>query len=255
MSISSTNSNSNTNSLLKAGGRHYASYYSGTDIGIYFGDKWIDEVVEIEWSLQEQVAPIYGYASYTWDKVARGSRFVTGSFAINFKEAGYLQTILNSLSSQETDQEWFNLSEFNGQKQDGGAVANSHKGVSVETVIENFQELADDYEAALWGTTSDSAALIESRKTDSFFYGSNQNKNNNALKEHGFNIFMTFGGTQNQKDWARGNWGFNTAQTIVGVQLTGVSSRVDPSGQPIAEVYSFIAKDISGNVQKSANVT
>lgn len=238
----------------KPGGRQYASYYSGTDIGIYFGDKWVDEVIEIEWSLQEQVAPIYGYASYTWDKVARGNRFVTGSFAINFKEAGYLQTILNSLSSQETDQEWFNLSEFDGQKQSSGATVDMHKGVSVETVINNFQALADDYEAALWGKTSDSTALIESRKTDSFFYGTKANESNSALREHGFNILMTFGGTQSQTDWARGDWGFNTAQTIVGVQLTGVSSRVDPSGTPIAEVYSFIAKDISGNVQQSANV-
>lgn len=43
---------------------------------------------------------------------------------------------------------------------------------------------------------------------------------------------------------------YKTAQTIVGVQLTGVSQRVDPSGNPISEVYTFIAKDISGNVQK-----
>lgn len=64
----------------------YANYYSGTDIRIYFGDNWIDEIVEIEWTMQEQLAPIYGFASYTWDKVARGNRFVQGSFLLTSKK-------------------------------------------------------------------------------------------------------------------------------------------------------------------------
>ncbi|MES9681823.1 hypothetical protein ABWK22_02660 [Gottfriedia acidiceleris] len=225
---------------------NYASYYSGTDIRIYFGDDWIDEIVEIEWSLQEQLAPIYGYSSYTWDKVARGNRFVTGSFSINFKEAGYLQTILNSLSSEMTDEkEWFNLQEFtNGGKNDSGA----HRNIKVEDLIENFQDLANDYEKALWGMESKSTKLIDSRKHDTFFYNTTASKNNKALKDHGFNILLTYGG--DQCSTSRGLGGYATAQTIVGVQLTGVSQRVDPSGTPISEVYSFIAKDISGNVQK-----
>ncbi|MGN0357148.1 MAG: hypothetical protein ACI4E0_04930 [Blautia sp.] len=93
------------------------NYYSGTDARIYFGDIWVDEIVEIEFGLQEQVAPIYGYGSYTWDVVARGNRVVVGQFAINFKEVGYLQTILNSLSSAMNTREedkWFSLDEFNG---------------------------------------------------------------------------------------------------------------------------------------------
>lgn len=222
----------------------YANYYSGTDIRIYFGDNWIDEIVEIEWTMQEQLAPIYGFASYTWDKVARGNRFVQGSFSINFKEAGYLQTVLNSLSSEMTDeQEWFNLAEFNG---DGGQSA--HKNTKVEDLIDNFQALADDYENALWGTNSNSSKLIDSRKTDTFFYSTNENAKNKALKEHGFNILLNYG---NNPCAVRGAGSYKTAQTIVGVQLTGVSQRVDPSGNPISEVYTFIAKDISGNVQKA----
>ena len=95
--------------------RGYANYYSGTDIRIYFGDNWIDEIVEIEWTMQEQLAPIFGYASYTWDKVARGTGWFK-FFSINFKEAGYLQTVLNSLSSEMTEEnEWFSLAEFNGE--------------------------------------------------------------------------------------------------------------------------------------------
>jgi hypothetical protein len=235
-------------SAQKVGVRNYTNYYSGTDIRIYFGDQWVDEIVEIEWTLQEQVAPIYGYSSHTWDRIARGNRYVQGSFSINFKEAGYLQTILNSLSSEMTEEkEWFNLEEFNyGQSADGGKENGfSHKDTSVEYVIKNFSALANDYEKALWGVSSDSKGLVESRKKDTFFYGNDVK--NKALKEHGFNILLTYG--QNG-DTSRGNASHITAQTIVGVQLTGVSQRVDPSGNPVSEVYSFIAKDVSGNVQK-----
>lgn len=235
-----------SNRASNPGKRNYASYYSGTDIRIYFGDKWIDEIVEIEWSLQEQLAPIFGYASYTWDKVARGNRFVQGSFSINFKEAGYLQTIINSLSSDMTEnKEWFNLAEFNGESPDNEGV--NLKYTSVEHVLSNFSDLAEDYENALWGKESNSTAVIDGRKKDTFFYGVNDNKNNKSLRDHGFNILLTYG---NQGDTSRGGLSHLTAQTIVGVQLTGVSQRVDPSGVPISEVYSFIAKDISGNVQK-----
>ncbi|PFN24608.1 hypothetical protein [Bacillus cereus] len=224
--------------------RGYANYYSGTDIRIYFGDNWIDEIVEIEWTVQEQLAPIFGYASYTWDKVARGNRLVQGSFSINFKEAGYLQTVLNSLSSEMTEEnEWFSLAEFNGENGQS-----AHKNTKVEDLIGNFQALADDYENALWGTNSNSSKLIDSRRTDTFFYSTNKNEKNRNLKEHGFNILLTYG---NNPCAVRGTGSYKTVQTIVGVQLTGVSQRIDPSGNPISEVYTFIAKDISGNVQKA----
>ncbi|MFE4029166.1 hypothetical protein ACFX4N_23715 [Priestia sp. YIM B13551] len=242
-------SGGSTGSTTREMEQKYASYYSGTDIRIYFGDDWIDEIVEIEWSVQEQVAPIFGYSSFTWDKVARGNRFVQGSFSINFKSAGYLQTILNSLSSEMTeDNEWFSMDEFRERIDLNDGRINGHPGsnqTSVEYVINNFEELANDYEYALWGFDSDSNKTIDSRKHDTFFYGTKANANNKALKEHGFNILLTYG---NAPDPARGRVGYHTAQTIVGVQLTGVSQRVDPSGNPISEVYTFIAKDISGNV-------
>lgn len=225
------------------GKRKYSSYYSGTDIRIYLGDYWVDEIVELEFGLQEQLAPIFGYASYTADRVARGSRYVQGQFSINFKEAGYLQTILNSLSSKQSggSPNMFNLSNFNGSEK-----VPAQKNLSVEQVIENFQSLADGYEDAIWGKKSDQAAYVQSRKTDSFFYGTHQNAANQSLKDYGFNIFITYG---NAYDPSRGSNSFKTAQSIIGVQLTGVSTRIDPSGNPVLEVYSFLAKDISSNVQ------
>lgn len=252
-----------TTPYANAGKRNYASYYSGTDIRIYFGDQWVDEIVEIEWSLQEQVAPIYGFASYTWDKVARGNRIVQGSFVINFKEAGYLQTILNSLSSDMTNKsEWFSLTDFTQGQDPSLEIENgyAHRSGSVEEVLKNFDTLAQGYENAIWGydVNSVTSTVQEGRKKDTFFYTLDKNPENKALRDHGFNILLTYGNTgagdasgSGAIETSRGKASKNTAQSIVGVQLTGLSQRVDPSGNPVSEVYSFIAKDVSGNVMQA----
>lgn len=76
-------------------------YFSGSDVTIYFGDTWIDEITGLEFTLHEPLKPIYGYASFTWDAISRGSRIVEGQFRIAFKEAGYLHTVLDHIAQLE----------------------------------------------------------------------------------------------------------------------------------------------------------
>lgn len=65
-------------------------YYSSVDAEIYFGDIYIDEVTSIEWAVQQQAMPIFGYNSYCFDDMAIGSRMVSGQFSVNFTQAGFL---------------------------------------------------------------------------------------------------------------------------------------------------------------------
>lgn len=72
-------------------------FFSGADVAIYFGDTFIDDITGLQFSLIENVKPIYGYASYTWDAVKHGTRIVQGRFSIAFREAGYLFRILDHI--------------------------------------------------------------------------------------------------------------------------------------------------------------
>lgn len=72
-------------------------FFTGADVSIYFGDVFIEDVTGLEFSLTETVRPIYGYASKTFDFVARGARIVEGRFQIAFREAGYLYTVLDHI--------------------------------------------------------------------------------------------------------------------------------------------------------------
>lgn len=228
--------------------RHYsANYYSGSDIRIYFGDIWVDEVTNIDFTLQEQVAPIFGYASFTWDRVARGSRYVSGTFSINFKETAYLQTIMNSLRSDlEKDSEtgYFSKAEWD-------------KNMDIETLVSqnksDFHSIADDLETSFWGEGKQSSR-VQKQKETTFFYPSLYSDTVSGLDQFklaqdGFNIVIAYG---NPNMSGRTVDSHESVQVVVGVQLTGVSQQIGQNGQPIQETYQFIAKDIQGDVRHGA---
>lgn len=229
--------------------RNYsANYYAGSDIRIYFGDIWIDEITSIDFTLQEQVAPIYGYASYTWDRVARGSRYISGSFSINFKETAYLQTIMNSLRSDieaSSSVGYFSKDEW-------------AQNLTIEELLKqdkkDFYEIADDLETSFWGDGKQTARVQKQDKT-SYFYPNLRGKtevsglNQGVLAESGFNIVVAYG---NDCLSGRGIDSHETVQVLMGVQLTGISQQIGGNGQPIQEVYQFIARDLQGDVRYSS---
>lgn len=74
-------------------------FFSGSDVSLYFDDVYMEDVQALEFGLQEKVLPIYGYNSYTYDATARGQRIVQGSFAIAFKEAGYVYSVMSHIGA------------------------------------------------------------------------------------------------------------------------------------------------------------
>lgn len=230
-------------------------YFAGSDIRIYFGDVWVDEITSLQFTLQEQVTPIYGYASYTWDKVARGTRHIQGNFSINFKESYYLHYVMNSLSSKM---------QAPSTSSPAFSAATWKEGVSVEHLVESadgptFESVADEFEKSLWGEGSNANinSVVATRKGNTFFSPEQRGKNEEdgsatydqatsqkQLAEQGFNILVGYG-PMNEKD---GMKAAETAHTLMGVQITGVSQVIGGDGQPIQEMYSFIARDLDGDV-------
>ncbi len=78
------------------GSQFSTEYFSGCDINVYINHKKAVEVVGLEFSVQEQVEPIFGYASYTYNKLVKGSRFVSGILTINYTTKNYLIDLLGS---------------------------------------------------------------------------------------------------------------------------------------------------------------
>ena len=83
--------------------RYPPQYFSGSNIHIFFDDIYIDEIVMLQFTLTEKLRPNYGYNSYTYDNIMRGSRIVQGSFRINFKKVNYIRDAVNQILEPEGD--------------------------------------------------------------------------------------------------------------------------------------------------------
>ena len=69
-------------------------YYSVIDAEVYFGNEYVEDVHDIDWAIRQNVQPLFGYNSYTYDEVARGTRLIVGNFTIAFTSPNYLFSIL-----------------------------------------------------------------------------------------------------------------------------------------------------------------
>lgn len=233
--------------------RFNEEYFSGQDVRIYFGNTWVDEVVALNFQLIENVAPIFGYASYTFDTVARGSRQIQGSFRINFKEAYYLHSLTNRMEyelSQQVPVALKSGAPLQNKNMPKNNITIDHLLGSIESIYSSsdFDALATQFEDSLWGgsTLSGMQDRTNTRGNESFFYPQSGRPN---LAKDGFSILVLYGPyTQSYVAGATNEKVATTTHSLVGVHLTGVSQIVDNTGQPIYEEYTFIARDLDENV-------
>lgn len=156
-------------------------YFSNIDADVYFGDKKIEDIVEIQFSVEEQKLPIFSYNKYYADVIVPGQRIVQGTFILNFTDGKYMRSVLSEIPDSVYNETTFDQEKYNP----GG------------------------------------------------------NSKNSALFGKNFDIMLCYG------DYKEENPSYNaTVQTICGVQIsnTGVALSAK-TGEPILEVYSFIAKD------------
>lgn len=59
-------------------------YYANIDAEIYMNGQWVEDIGSIQWTIDQQTMPIYGYNSYVFDAVAQGSRIIQGAFTVSF---------------------------------------------------------------------------------------------------------------------------------------------------------------------------
>lgn len=83
-------------------------YFCGTDINVEVNGKQVG-LIAIEYTLQEQLKPIYGYASRVYDDIAKGSRIVVGSFIAPVKDMANHPEFKNVEKSDNNTPSNFNI--------------------------------------------------------------------------------------------------------------------------------------------------
>lgn len=157
-------------------------YFSSIDADLYFGDQYIDEVVSIQWQVQQNVLPIFGYNSYTFDDIAVGNRIVNGQFAVNYTESNYLTKVMKAM-----------------------------KKISRQ----------------MYG---------EDKPAISAFSDADRQRRNTPIWDAGFDLLVGYG--EKTKD------AYEQIIILDCCQLTGCAQQLDSNGEPILEIYSFVARDM-----------
>lgn len=210
-------------------------YFSGSNIHIFFDDIYIDEIINMQFSMREKVQPVYGYNSYTYDDMLRGNRIVQGAFRINFKKVNYIRSAIESIMDSGRD-----ASENFPGVNPGDIEAKKNKlyQYSKEGWSSQFEELSEEFKKAIWLNSENTSAYINNN-TPSFDFGGE------------FNIIIKYGPYDKPRPrytneiLYRENVSNGTIIKLEDVNLTSVSQTIEPSGRPVGEDYSFIAKDIS----------
>lgn len=239
-------------------------YFSGSQVGFYFGDVFIDEITSMQIAVRQRKMPIYGYNSQYFDRVVRGTVLVEGSFTINFKESGYLYTVLKHIKNRGSRyyDPRVNLdeavpgqvrraedSEFSFvERRNIEAVINqkteSGRELTNEELNSYYQDMAGyatsaDREAVRLGQTSNSEKLFQEFENKVWGQSSlsSRARRPDDMKFDNINIYVTYG------DIA-GRGGINsTARRVEQVSLTGHSQVIGIDGSPIQEQYTFFARD------------
>jgi len=218
-------------------------FYSGSQTTVWFGNILLDDINSIQFQRVQNKRPIYGYASQTFDAVAKGTIMISGSFVINFRQRGYLSAIVDSIKNL------YGNTKDNGswpevRKLVGLHLKNGTFGPTTTADLQDigsspdFLELAKAYEETIWG-----GGIAGADEDDSTLENLAPDIQQSANIPDGFNILITYGNTAGTEARTLRDQLQSTAKTLIGVHLVGESQVIRVGGQPVMEQYDFIAKD------------
>jgi hypothetical protein len=228
-------------------------HYSASQIGVWFGNIYLDDISSIQWTRQQSKKPLYGYASQTFDAVAKGTVLISGSFIVNFRQSGYLSAVMRNIQMiygrLNDKSRWDTVrSVIQGHLRNGTFGPSSVGNTGVETLQQivdignspDFMSLAKAYEDVIWGNgvPGDIDGGLQSNGVND----PPDVEQHNGLP-NGFNILVTYGNNSNNQPISMNDYVQSTTKAINGVHLLGESQVIQVGGQPVQEQYDFIARN------------
>jgi hypothetical protein len=250
------------------------TFWSGLDCRIFANDVFLEDVLELQWTLQEAVAPLFGYHDYTYSTVMHGARRVNGSFRINYTRESFIFELLRELENRpgtrtnrptasrrsdafeaaqtgRADLEYFTALAAG----DGTPPRDSKSRPRFDPKL--LKKVAEDFERAIWGEQPRHGRGEKVKSVVNELLQETSDRTSRFELSSRFNLNLVFGSVhpgavgRRQSTGVTGSQGkkevelpISTSTRIVGVCLTGYERVVDDSGRPIMETYQFIARDV-----------
>ncbi|MGD9381866.1 MAG: hypothetical protein PVI03_05420 [Candidatus Thorarchaeota archaeon] len=189
---------------------------TGAQIAIYFGDRTlIDDATAIQFALTQSKKPIYGYHSRYFDAVAGGVVIVHGRIFVNFIHQGYLRLLIKNAR----DPRFLEKLENEATRAEKEAKLN--------------QKTYD-------GVPNSQEALINYIRKD------NRDRQNQEIAQAGFVRPDVIGSTSIRIKYASDtHFDDVPVKVLTNVHFIGEGQEIQISGQPIQEMYEFIAQKVN----------
>lgn len=213
------------------------TYLTMTQARMYIGNLFIDELNSIQFALQDNKIPVFGYASRFYDALAQGKSLVQGQFTINFISEGYLylalqnyETNLNSDIPEDPikDQQQARLLTLTNALQNPDPAWTPDMISSAKQEIQNLAAtLGPD---ALQAANSGINAQLK-LQNNSILGLPGEDYSNAVYTDVGFDIVLQYTGA-----------GRTITRRLEDCHLISNESIMDHSGNVILDSYGFIAR-------------
>lgn len=238
-------------------------HFSGSQISIYIGDILVDDISSVQFTVTQSKRPIYGYASQYYSTVAPGQVIVEGMFTVPFKESDYILATLAQFQEKMVP-----ISKTSGSKQveedlilnvDAEVPDYYIKKENIERYLERgkgvadldtyrfvtdlgalsdqaFENIAEKFEDLLWQDPDQD--FLKSNLTR-YQPGEDHFQYRRGDQYPPFDIWVLYGDVANSA-------ANHTIKRLVDVEIIGQGQAIGHGqmGEPIIEVYRFIAKNL-----------
>lgn len=242
-------------------------YFTGTQVRVYFGGIWVDDVATIQYQTNQSKTPLFGYNDHQFRSVAKGQFMVNGNFTLAFKETGYLRIIMDLIKNDNDGVS--SLLNADANKSVGTFIRYLNTGLTPEEALDrsvregrsqefggstaksDFEDIAEVLEDSIWGRTATTPPrymkrIPRSDELDYNKYTSTTTSQPNDIDTEGFDLLISFG------DYRAGNeQAEHTMIAINEVHITGESLIVSPSADPVGITYTFFARGLNERVSSS----
>lgn len=243
-------------------------FYTGSQVKVFFGAIWVDDIATIQWQTNHSKQPLWGYADHQFRAVSKGQFLVNGQFTVVFKETGFLNAIMSVIKNGNQPLEAVTSKVLNTNKVNSPArTLNKYisQGLTIEDAlnlaIENgtstslggntgtsdFEDIAETLEDTIWGKEGTSPNNRITRADELDYYVNTGRGQSLSIDRDGFDILITFGNFTSTTD----DRPDHTMSSLTGVHITGESMVISPAGEPLGMTYTFFARGYNEGVSNN----
>lgn len=232
---------------------YYDYYYSGQDIhvsidGIEASSKFYNlPIMSFAFNVQQQKTPIYGFWDFVYSGVMRGTRIVNGAFTIATRSVNYMKDVLSEAAQYKAKKSYYysrpltnddvNLQKFwgiNKLSDPALQMPNVYSKVELRNIFSihppfsfvikyGWQDTSVQHPASTTGEIPSWVSDWDQLATEgSMFTDTNERLVDPSIVPSGYG-FVCY---------------------LDACEITGMQTSFDTNGQPIAETYSFFARDM-----------